>query len=283
MDIAQSLITGVVQGLTEFLPVSSTGHIVLASSLYQHLTGHAINTGSNEEIFFDIMIHMGTLMAVFVYFWSDIVKLIKVFFKSISSKTFKETKEAHIPVYIILGTFASAVIALLFKDYFEADMDKPAIVGLQIIATGVLLFATEYMSTRIKNVKNELTWIKSLIIGLAQGIAISPGISRSGTTIAAGLATGMDRVSAARFSFLLSIPIIVLAAISDTLDKVKDISAFASYNWTAIILGTIASGIVGYYCIKYFLIYLSNNKLNGFAVYCCIIGLFMYIYFGFFV
>lgn len=282
MDIAQALVTGVVQGLTEFLPVSSSGHLVLTSSIYKVITGQALGSGGNEEVFFDIMLHVGTLVAVLVYFRQDLVNLFKAFFNALKNKSFKGNPEAQLPLYIMIGTIATIAVVYPLKDYFEADMHRPAVVGIQILITGLLLFATEFMSERMSKKLKSLDWKRSILIGIAQGLAVSPGISRSGSTIAAGLAAGMDRVSAARYSFLLSIPIIVLAALYDSLDLFKGNVALG-YNWTAIIIGTIVSGIVGYYCIKYFIQFLSNHKLNGFALYCCIVGIAMYVYFTFMV
>jgi undecaprenyl-diphosphatase len=278
MDLIQAIISGIVQGLTEFLPVSSTGHLVLASAAYKYISGKSFVTAGNEEIFFDIMLHFGTLIALFIYFKKDIVNLIKTFFEAVKNKSFKNNPEAMLPVYIAIGTVATAAVVLPFKDIFEADMNNPSIVGVQIMITGLLLFFTEFYSSRMLKVDNIMTWKKSILIGIAQGIAVSPGISRSGSTIAAGLITGLNRVTAARFSFLLSIPIIMLAIIADIADQIGQGDIW-SFNWTAIIIGTILSAVVGYYCVKYFIIYLSKHRIDIFAYYCLAIGLFMFIFF----
>lgn len=278
MDLIQAVISGIVQGLTEFLPVSSTGHLVLASAAYKYISGKSFIMGGNEEIFFDIMLHFGTLIALFIYFKKDIIDLTKTFFNAIKNKSFKDNPEAMLPVYMMIGTIATAGVVIPFKDIFEADMNNPSIVGIQIIITGLLLFFTEFYSSRMLKVDNIITWKKSILIGIAQGIAVSPGISRSGSTIAAGLVTGLDRVNAARFSFLLSIPIIILAIIADFADQIGQGDIWG-FNWTAIIIGTVLSAIVGYYCVKYFIIYLSKHRLDIFAYYCVAIGLFMFIFF----
>lgn len=278
MDFIQAIISGIVQGLTEFLPVSSTGHLVLASAAYKFVSGKSFVTTGQEEIFFDIMLHFGTLIALLIYFRQDITRLTKVFFAAIKDKTFAKDSESMIPVYIVIGTFATAALVLPLKDWFEADMNNPSIVGIQIMITGLLLFFTEFWSSRMSKTTNLLDWKKAIFIGLAQGIAVSPGISRSGATIAAGLVAGLDRVTSARFSFLLSIPIIFLAIVFDIGDQFKQGDIF-TFNWTAIIAGTLLSAIVGYYCVKYFIIYLSKHRIDVFAYYCLAIGLFMFLFF----
>jgi undecaprenyl-diphosphatase len=278
MDFIQAVISGIVQGLTEFLPVSSTGHLVLASAAYKYISGQSFVIAGSEEVFFDIMLHLGTLVALLIYFKQDIVKLAKAFFKAVKNRTFSNNEEAMLPVYIVIGTIATAAIVLPFKDWFEADMGNPSIVGVQIMITGLLLFFTEFWSSRMSSNTGIIDWKKSIIIGLAQGIAVSPGISRSGTTIAAGLVTGLDRVTSARFSFLLCIPIIILAIIFDAADQLGQ-GELLSFNWTAIITGTVISAIVGYYCVKYFIIYLSKHKIDVFAYYCLAVGLFMFLFF----
>jgi len=278
MDFIQAVISGIVQGLTEFLPVSSTGHLVLASAAYKYVSGKSFVTAGNEEVFFDIMLHLGTLIALFIYFRKDIINLTRAFFKALKNKTFSTDSEAMIPVYIAIGTVATAAVVIPLKDWFEADMGNPSIVGIQIMITGLLLFFTEFWSSRMSNTTSVIDWKKSILIGIAQGIAVSPGISRSGTTIAAGLVTGLDRVTAARFSFLLCIPIIVLAIVFDAADQLGQ-GNLLSFNWTSIIVGTIISAVVGYYCVKYFIIFLSKHKLDVFAYYCLAIGLFMFLFF----
>lgn len=280
MDFIQAIIQGLVQGLTEFLPVSSSGHLVLSSYLYKYFTGKTLVGDGGQEVFFDIMLHLGTLVAVLIYFKDDLASVFKAFFYALKTKTLSVNAEARVPVYVFLGTVATIAVVFPLKDYFEADMHRPGIVGLQIVVTGVLLFATEFLATKfVKKTSKNLDWKRSLLIGVAQGFAVSPGISRSGSTIATGLVTGMDRVSSARFSFLLSIPIILLAALYDTFDLIKT-GAPEAFNWPAIVIGTVISGIVGYFCIKYFIKFLSKHSLNAFGIYCVIVGLGMFFFFG---
>ena len=279
MDVTQGLITGVVQGLTEFLPVSSSGHLVLISSIYKFLTGQPLSSGGNEEIFFDIMLHIGTLVAVLIYFRHDITRLMKIFMISLKEGTLKTNYEAQIPVYIAVGTVATVFIALPLKDPVESLVHNPAVVGIILIITGTLLYTTEFISEKFSKKETLIGWKRAVIIGIAQGLAVAPGLSRSGSTIAAGLATGLDRVTCARYSFLLSIPVILLAGLYESL-KLLTAGGFAGFNWSPIIVGTLAAGLIGYYCIKYFIIFISKNKLNVFAIYCWIVGALMMIFFS---
>ncbi|HSA07123.1 MAG TPA: undecaprenyl-diphosphate phosphatase [Candidatus Gastranaerophilales bacterium] len=280
MDLTQALITGVIQGLTEFLPVSSSGHIVLTSSIYKLITGKPLSSGGSEEIFFDIMLHIGTLVAILIYFRQDIAKLLSVFISSLKDGTLKTNHEAKIPLYIVLGTMTTVLIAFPFKDYFESLVHNPAVVGIILMITGTLLFSTEFISQKLGKKDTFIGWKRSVIIGIAQGFAVAPGLSRSGATIAAGLASGLDRVTCARYSFLLSIPIILLAGIYHSLELLST-EGFTGFNWVAILAGTLVSGLVGYFCIKYFIIFISKNKLHVFAIYCWIVGALMAIFFNF--
>lgn len=285
MDILYSVVNAAVQGLTEFLPVSSSGHLVLASSLYKVVTGQSFNIGGQQEIFLDIMLHLGTLVAVLAYFKDDLLQLIKGSINALKTKTLKTNKDAKMVFNIMLATLATIAVVLPLKEWFESSMNKPAEVGIQIAITGILLFAAEIITERRTNkttvLKNEaeISWVNAVVIGIAQGIAVSPGISRSGSTIVAGLASGLDRVTCARFSFIMSIPIIALGVVSEIVDV--GLESLKTFNWSAIIIATILSGIIGYYCIKYFILYLSKYSLKIFGYYCLAVGLLMYAGFTF--
>lgn len=285
MDILFSVVNATVQGLTEFLPVSSSGHLVLASSLYKIITGQAFNVGGQQEIFLDIMLHLGTLIAVLAYFKNDLIQIISGSITAIKTKTLKTNKDSKMVFNVMIATLATIAVVLPLKDWFESSMNKPAEVGIQIAITGILLFAAEIIADRrakktplLKN-ESEINWKNAIWIGIAQGIAVSPGISRSGSTILAGLASGFDRVTCARFSFIMSIPIIILGAVSEVLDV--GLSSLKTFNWPAIAIGTVLSGIIGYYCIKYFILYLSKYSLKIFGYYCLTVGLLMYAGFTF--
>ena len=278
MDYIQSIIVGFIQGLTEFLPVSSSAHIVLGHSIYKLITGAAINVTSNEEIFFDIVVHLGTLGAVIIYFRNEILELLKAFFNAIKTRDFS-SYEAKLCLYILLGTFITGIIALPLKDFTEQLVSTPYLVGALLLVTGSVLFFSEKISKKFSKEDEEVNTKKSVFIGIAQGLAVFPGFSRSGLTIATGLACGLTRVKAARYSFLLSLPIIIGASCVYPILEL-DTAQMSQFNWGAIICGFFVSAIVGYLCIKYFMAFLAKYTLNGFAYYCWIIGILMFIFFN---
>lgn len=279
MDIIASALMGIVQGLSEFLPISSSAHIVFTSNFYKVFQHTQIQTEqSTQEIFLDIMLHLGTLIAVLIYFRKDIWEIIKALWNAIKSKNY-ENPQAKLGLYIIAGTIVTIILALPLEKVASHLVFHPALVGGLLILTGGILFFSEYLSKKKVAQTETVNLIQALLIGLAQGIAVLPGLSRSGWTIATGLFLGLDRKSAARYSFLLSIPIILGASMVYPFIKI-DMAEALNYNWTAIIIGTIISGIVGYLCIKYFMKFISKFSLNIFGYYCVIIGLFTLVFFN---
>lgn len=267
---------GIVQGLSEFLPISSSAHLVFTSNFYKVFKGIEIVQHSNEEVFFDIMLHFGTLIAVLIFFRKDIAAIIKALWEGVKTKDFSN-REAKLGLYIIIGTIITIILALPMQGFAEKLVFSPEIVGLLLVATGILLFGAEYFSNHHQK-NNEMTLKNSILIGLAQGLAVLPGLSRSGWTIATGLFSGLDRVTAARYSFLLSIPIILGASMLYPVIKI-DLHEALTYNWIAILWGTIASGMVGYLCIKYFMKFLAKFSLAIFGYYCVIVGLLTAVFF----
>lgn len=295
MSILQAIIIGIIQGLTEFLPVSSSGHLVICTALYKFFTGSDLPHGNPEEIFFDILVHVATLVAIFIYFWPELSAIFNpknIFehfklYKINSLKTIKtdistnyETLSFNNKMLFLLGigTLATVVIAFPLKDVAEALTANPFVVCFLLLITGGLLFVSHILSEKNKDKTDQVTLKRSIIIGLAQGCAILPGISRSGSTIAAGLLSGLDRITAAKFSFILSSPIIILAALYETKGFIMG-GEFAHFNWVALVCGALAAGIVGYFCIKYFIQFLSKYNLLCFAYYCWVVGVLMAIFF----
>ena len=276
MNLIQAILMGIVQGLSEFLPVSSSAHLVFTSNFYKVFKGIEIVQHSNEEVFFDIMLHFGTLIAVLIFFRKDIAAIIKALWEGVKTKDFSN-REAKLGLYIIIGTIITIILALPMQGFAEKLVFSPEIVGLLLVATGILLFGAEYFSNHHQK-NNEMTLKNSILIGLAQGLAVLPGLSRSGWTIATGLFSGLDRVTAARYSFLLSIPIILGASMLYPVIKI-DLHEALTYNWIAILWGTIASGMVGYLCIKYFMKFLAKFSLAVFGYYCVIAGLLTAVFF----
>ena len=252
MEILKSFIVGLVQGLTEFLPVSSSGHLILS----QKLLGYDESGGLSFEIF----LHLGSLIAVIYFFRKEILLLIKslVFF---NNSVFQN--ERRICLWLLIATFVTGVIGLAVKDYIEQVFSQPLVVAIMLSLTGFIVFISDNLKTGTLNMQ-ELTIKKSLFIGLGQTIAIIPGISRSGTTITFGLMTGMKRSEAAGFSFLLSIPVILGA-------NVKEFSSIISLDASQLInyiIGFLAALVSSIFVIKWLINLIVKAKLCYFAYYC---------------
>ncbi len=280
MNFIQAILMGIVQGLSEFLPISSSAHLVFTSNFYKVMKNIPIVQSSNEEVFFDIMVHLGTLIAVLIFFRKDVAKILKAMWHALRTKDWSD-REAKLGLFIVAGTVITVALALPINEIAEKLVYKPAIVGILLFITGFTLLYSEYKSKKIETKTDSVDLKTSILIGLAQGLAALPGFSRSGWTIATGLFCGLDRVTAARYSFLLSIPIILGASMVYPLVKI-DVAEAINYNWTAILVGTIVSGITGYLCIKYFMKFISKFSLAIFGYYCIIAGIATAIFFSFF-
>lgn len=247
-EFFKTIILGLIQGLTEFLPVSSSGHLLVARKLF----------GLAEAgLLLDTMLHLGTLLAVIVVFWRDILEMIRRPF-------------SHLTLLIIVGTIPTAIIGLVFKDFFEEIARSGVTVGWEFLATGLILwFADRIKNKGYKNIK-EITFMDALIVGALQGAAILPAISRSGLTIAGSLFQRIDRATAARFSFLLSIPAIMGAVVL----QIPDLLAGGTEAIGAgpLVLGTVVAAISGYFAIKWMLNIIRRGSLKVFAVYVWILG-----------
>lgn len=276
MHFIQAVIMGIIQGLSEFLPISSSAHLVFTSNFYKTVKHIEITQITEQEVFLDIMLHLGTLIAVLIFFRKDILKILKAFWLGLRKEEFRNP-DFKVGCYIILGTILTALIAVPLCETSEMLVFMPAGVGLFLVVTGFTLLFSEWMSKRCKE-KKDITLKSAILSGFAQGLASLPGFSRSGLTIAAGLVTGCDRVTAARYSFLLSIPVILGASMIYPLVKINP-TDFLGFNWPAIITGTIVSGISGYFCIKYFLKFLEKFSLAFFGYYCIIMGILAYCFF----
>ena len=276
MHLIQAILMGIVQGLSEFLPISSSAHLVFTSNFYKVFKGLEILEESNQEIFLDIMLHIGTLVAVLIFFRKDILQIIKALYFGLKDKNYSSL-DFKMGIYIMLGTLLTILVAYPLNEVAGSLVFKPVIVGLLLILTGIILLVSEFQAKKIVE-KKDVNLKNSILMGIAQGLAALPGISRSGLTIATGLFSGMDRITAARYSFLLSIPIIVMASIFYPLIKLN-INEVITYNWIAIIVGTLVSGVVGYLCIKYFLKFLGKFSLAVFGYYCLLMGIFTFIFF----
>ncbi|MCQ2738893.1 MAG: undecaprenyl-diphosphate phosphatase [bacterium] len=277
MDLIQAVLMGITQGLSEFLPISSSAHLVFTSGFYKISNGLEIVQDSNQEVFFDIMLHFGTLIAVLIFFRKDIWNIIKSLYLGIKNNDYAN-QDCKLGIYIILGTIITVLVAYPLCGISEKLVFMPSGVGILLILTGLLLLFSEFYAKKHQN-DAPIGLKKACLIGMAQGFASIPGFSRSGLTIATGLLTGMSRTTAARYSFLLSIPVIVGASMIYPFMKINP-AEIVDYNWMAIILGTIVSAVVGYFCIKYFLKFVSKFSLSIFGWYCVIAGIFTTIFFN---
>ena len=264
MDIFQAIIIGLIQGLTEFLPVSSSAHLIFAQ--------HAL--GVSSDLAFDVMLHVGTLLAVVVFFFKDIVLMIYAFLLSIKDlftgkfiQGLREESYKRLAWYVILGTIPIGLVGVLFNDAVESIFTGVNIPAFFLLITGVLLYISQRINTgKIK--QEDLTLKQSILIGCGQAIAILPGLSRSGTTIATGLTLGLDKEFAAKFSFLLSIPAIFGAAVVE----LKDLT-LTDVNLGAYVVGFIVAAVSGYLAIKFLLELIQKRSLDIFSYYCWIVGI----------
>lgn len=272
MQTLQAVITGAIQGLSEFLPISSSAHITFSNIIF-NIAANTEQISKQEEIFFDIAVHLATLFAVLIYFFNDLKTIFKDFFNSIKQKDYSN-KNVKLVFYITLSTVITGVIGLLIKDSVESLITNPKLICVFLFITGLILLMSEkfYKGTKDIDLK------KSIMIAIAQGLAVFPGFSRSGLTISTAVFLGMDRVKAARFSFLMSIPVILLASLIYPLIEL-DFSQIMDFNLKAIFLGFIVSFIVGYLCIKYFMKLLGKISLRIFGYYCLCVSLCLFLLF----
>lgn len=282
MTILQSIFLGIVQGLTEFLPVSSSGHLAIIQNIFK------IDTGSS--ILFDILLHIGTLLVVFVVYWKDIWKLIVetfrmlgdifsnlgTFFKNrkleekIKYKRIVRTNYRKFVVLLIVSTIPTGIIGVLGEKLIKGASDTLLIPGICLLITAVLLLISDRAQNCYK-IPKDVTYGEGVLVGVAQGFATLPGLSRSGTTITACLLCGFDRKFAVKYSFILSIPAILGAAvleISDVGSEVITQGMIGTY-----LAGMAAAALVGYICIKTMLVVVKNKKFKYFAYYCFVVGI----------
>lgn len=260
MTSLQAIFLGIVQGLTEFLPVSSSGHLVI----FQHIFG--VEEG---PLTFDVLVHLGTLVAVIIAFWDDVVAILR---KPFSRMTY----------LIIIGCIPAALMGFYLEPLFTKAFESLLVVGIGLLITGFILKISDTVSRRtivFKELEETTTW-NALFIGLLQGIAIIPGISRSGSTIAGGLLAGLDREWAARYSFLLSIPVILGAGLVHIKRLVE--TGIESAMILPYIIGPITACIFGYIAIRVVMTLVKDGRLVYFSYYCWTVGLLTlaYVFFG---
>ena len=267
MTYIQSALLGLVQGLAEFLPISSSGHLALLQNIF----------GIEEGIlFFSVMLHLGTLISLFIVYWKDIWALIIEFFKTIKDLLTRKglalegNDTRRLMVMIIVTTIITGFIGIFFEDFFESLYSSCVVIGVGLIITGILMFVSEKLGQGNRNVSN-LNARNAIFIGIMQGIAIIPGISRSGSTLVAGLACNFNRKLAVKYAFLISIPTIAGSFILELKDALVAGIDMTIVGPTAV--GVVIAAISGLFAIKFMIKLVSNRKLKYFAYYVWLIGI----------
>ena len=254
MSIFNAVILGIIQGLTEFLPVSSSGHLVIAE--------HLLPGWQQSGIVFEVLLHLGTLLAVVIFFRHDLLLLIK----SLYIKNSETKHQRHLLLMLILATIPTGIIGLAGKKVFVSLFDRLDVVGGMLLVTAGLLWLAECQRVRKTESYGKLG--DAILIGITQGLAIIPGISRSGSTIAVAMMRGIEPEKAARFSFLLSIPAISGAALLNF----KEISAIPENQITASLCGALAAFVTGLLALKLLLMIIKKRRLRIFSIYCGVVG-----------
>jgi undecaprenyl-diphosphatase len=264
MTFINAFILGIIQGLTEFIPVSSTAHLLIA----EHLMG--LDPNEKALFSFSVLIQLGTLISLFVFYWKELLGLVKAFF----AKPFSTT-ENKLAWYIIIATIPALVFGYLLKDAVEVLFQNPLLEAtIRLFTAAVLLSLAEWL-TRKNRILDSMTWLDALFIGVIQVLAIFPGASRSGTTISGGMFRGFDRPSAARFAFLMSVPVMLAAGGYEMLDVIK-MPIFGDFL-ALLTVGFVTAAVVGWFAIKWLIDYLSNRSLYVFAAYCAVVGVILFI------
>jgi undecaprenyl-diphosphatase len=266
VELLKAIILGVIQGATEFLPVSSSGHLVLGSHLLDFRA---------QGIVFDVMLHIGTLLSVLVVFRKELIEMARAPVRWLGGWS-SESQRMYLlwDVYVVVATIPAVIVGLFFKDNIELLFTSEFLVCLMLIVTGLMMIASRHLNDR----GNRINGARSFLIGCGQALAIVPGISRSGTTIFVGMLLGVNRETVAKFSFIMSIPAILGAAVLNLGDVVRNPP---SPDETAVLIsGTLASALTGYLAIKLLLDIIRRNRLQWFGYYCLAVAAAGLIYFA---
>ncbi len=268
MSVVQSVMLGIVQGLTEFLPISSSAHLRIVPAIFGW---------DDPGAQFTAIIQLGTMAAVVLYFWRDLLAVVTAWFRSLTRPALRGELHARMGWYLIIGTIPIAIFGFLFRHQIENGARNLYLMGTTLIVFGLVLGAADYLGSKKRPV-GDVNRKDAIIMGFAQALALIPGVSRSGATITVGLIMGLDREAAARFSFLLSVPAIVLSGVFGLFKEVGNSSGNA--GWGAIIVATIVSFVVGYGAIAFLLKWLAQHTLYIFVVYRVALGLVILVFAG---
>ncbi|MEB3298185.1 MAG: undecaprenyl-diphosphate phosphatase [Candidatus Sericytochromatia bacterium] len=258
MEFLQAIVLGVVQGLTEFLPVSSTAHLVL----FPTLMGWKAN-----GLAFDVALHIGTLVAVFGYFRRDLLAILRGGLRSLRAPDLAGDPDQRMAWYLVVACLPAVAAGLFFENQVATVLRHPLVIGVAMLGFALVLLLAEMLGKRQLTLRS-MGWREALLVGCAQALAIIPGASRSGVTLTAGLLGGLEREAAARFSFLLGSPIILGAAVLEGRHLLED----PAFSWAVLAAGILASAASGYLCIRFLLGYLRENSTRVFIVYRLLLG-----------
>lgn len=264
MSIFQAIILGIFQGLTEFLPVSSSAHLALVPYWFNW------NLPEDQVYVFGVLVQMGTLIAVLIYYWKDLIRIIRAFFTGIFSKKPFETSDARTGWFLILATIPAGLAGLFLEPLVEKAFSSPRLISVCLLVTAMLLISAEKIGKKSRSMEN-MSWKDAIYIGLFQVLAIFPGVSRSGSTITGGMTRNFKREDASRFSFLMSIPIMVCAGILSIVD-LFELSTISTYL-LPLIIATVVAGISGYLAIRWMIHYVSKKPFFIFSIYCTVIAI----------
>ena len=258
MNFLHAFLLGIIQGLTEFIPVSSTAHLLIGQKL--------LGIPADDAMFsFLVIVQLGTIVSLIIFYWKDLLTIVKATFNFRRS-----TPERNLGFYIIVATIPALLAGYLLKDAVETLFRQPMLeASIRLFSAAILLTLAEWLTRKNRSLPS-MTWLDALIVGLFQIISVFPGASRSGTTISGGMFRGFDRPSAARFAFLMSVPVMLAAGGYEILDvlKMPNLGEFLPL----LALGFVTAAIVGWFAIKWLIDYLGKHSLYVFAVYCTVIG-----------
>lgn len=259
MSIIEAIILGIIQGASEFLPISSDGQLVLLPAIFNMTPPDLTLIG---------ILHLGTLTAMLAYFWRDLWVIVTAVIRALLQKKPLATTDARLGWLIAVGTIPAVTIGLLLKDWLETVFTHPETAAFFLLVTAVFLIVGERMLSGTKTIAT-MSWGDTLLIGVFQATALLPGLSRSGSTIAGGLIRGLDRPTATRFSFLLGVPAILGAGL---LSLVEVLTETPTYTPMVYVAGYLAAAITGYLCIAFLLRWVRDHTLYPFAIYCALLG-----------
>jgi undecaprenyl-diphosphatase len=260
VTILQAIVLGIVQGLTEFLPISSSGHLILVPWLFNW---HFLLDNPDLNKTFDVALHLGTFLAVLVYFWREVLRLLAAWGRSIARRSLADP-EARLAWLLIVSTIPAGIVGVALESFIEDRLGKPWIIAIAMIVFALFMYLIDHIARLDRDI-HSVRFGGALLIGVAQALALCPGVSRSGVTMMAGLLLRLDRESAARYSFLLSIPVIGGAALYKALEIARD--GLPAGTHTPFLVGIVSAALSGMAAIWFVLAYLKRHNFNLFVVY----------------